>query len=151
MRAVFHRIYRGFLVIFFRIRGKNCRKNCWVYFRRKYPKVYQRRPETHNYPAKLIRMYSIWKTCKSMWLMFRDPVKFMGILIFFRRFLNLIYIIGVFPEPDKDRVIQIANMVLRQGEKEPFIRNVLTLDTCAPIVGSQVVSCKTEEELLTVR
>lgn len=56
---------------------------------------------------------------------------------------------GVFPEPDKDRVIQIANMVIRQGEKEPFIRNIFTLNTCAPIVGSQVVSCKTEEELLT--
>uniref|UniRef100_A0A915J562 DNA polymerase delta catalytic subunit n=1 Tax=Romanomermis culicivorax TaxID=13658 RepID=A0A915J562_ROMCU len=55
---------------------------------------------------------------------------------------------GVFPEPDKDPVIQIANMVVRQGEKEPFIRNVFTLNSCAPIVGSQVVSCKTEDELL---
>ena len=31
---------------------------------------------------------------------------------------------GIFPEPDKDPVIQIANMVIRQGDKEPFIRNV---------------------------
>ena len=45
---------------------------------------------------------------------------------------------GIFPEPEKDPVIQIANMVVRQGEKEPFIRNVFTLDTCAQIVGSQV-------------
>ena len=43
---------------------------------------------------------------------------------------------GIFPEPEKDPVIQIANMVVRQGEKEPFIRNVFTLDTCAQIVGS---------------
>ena len=47
---------------------------------------------------------------------------------------------GIFPEPEKDPVIQIANMVVRQGEKEPFIRNVFTLNTCAQIVGSQVGS-----------
>ena len=55
---------------------------------------------------------------------------------------------GIFPEPEKDPVIQIANMVVRQGEKEPFIRNVFTLDTCAQIVGSQVISCGKEQELL---
>jgi len=55
---------------------------------------------------------------------------------------------GIFPEPEKDPVIQIANMVVRQGEKEPFIRNVFTLDTCAQIVGSQVISCSTEQDLL---
>ena len=31
---------------------------------------------------------------------------------------------GIFPEPEKDKVIQIANMVIHQGEKEPFIRNI---------------------------
>ena len=35
-----------------------------------------------------------------------------------------------------------------QGEKEPFIRNVLTLDTCAPIIGSDVISCDKETLLL---
>ncbi|KAH0626687.1 hypothetical protein JD844_001794 [Phrynosoma platyrhinos] len=45
---------------------------------------------------------------------------------------------GIFPEPEKDPVIQIANMVLRQGEKDPFVRNVFTLQSCAQIVGSQV-------------
>ncbi|KAL4224603.1 DNA polymerase delta catalytic subunit [Mactra antiquata] len=55
---------------------------------------------------------------------------------------------GVFPEPDKDPVIQIANMVIRQGEHSPFIRNVFTLNTCAPVVGSQVLSYMTEKELL---
>ncbi|KRX96406.1 DNA polymerase delta catalytic subunit, partial [Trichinella pseudospiralis] len=44
---------------------------------------------------------------------------------------------GVFPEAEKDPVIQIANMVLTQGEKEPFVRNVFTLNSCAPIVGCQ--------------
>merc|ERR1719219_175197 len=55
---------------------------------------------------------------------------------------------GISPEPEKDPVIQIANMVVRQGEKEPFIRNVFTLDTCAQIVGSHVISCDKENELL---
>lgn len=47
-------------------------------------------------------------------------------------------------------MIQIANMVLRQGEKDPFVRNVFTLQSCAPIVGSQVLSFPKEEELLKV-
>ncbi|XP_044137559.1 DNA polymerase delta catalytic subunit [Bufo gargarizans] len=55
---------------------------------------------------------------------------------------------GVFPEPDKDPVIQIANMVLRQGEKDPFIRNVFTLGTCSSIVGSQVLCFEKEDALL---
>ncbi|KAM4651111.1 DNA polymerase delta catalytic subunit [Discoglossus pictus] len=55
---------------------------------------------------------------------------------------------GIFPEADKDPVIQIANMVLRQGEKDPFIRNVFTLDTCASIVGSQVLCFEQEHALL---
>ena len=85
---------------------------------------------------------------------------------------------GIFPEPEKDPVIQIANMVIRQvlqlartvsshnpifgysrdlslfspfdeqGESEPFIKNVLTLDTCGQIVGSDVIPCKTESQLL---
>lgn len=55
---------------------------------------------------------------------------------------------GIFPEPDKDPVIQIANVVIEQGAEAPFIKNVFTLNTCAPIVGCQVISCKTEVELL---
>lgn len=55
---------------------------------------------------------------------------------------------GIFPEADVDPVIQIANMVTRQGESKPFIRNVFTLNTCAHIVGSQVLEFTKEEELL---
>lgn len=58
---------------------------------------------------------------------------------------------GIFPEADKDPVIQIANMVIRQGDHEPFIRNVFTLNTCAPVVGSQVLSFSREQDLLNVR
>ncbi|XP_029440886.1 DNA polymerase delta catalytic subunit [Rhinatrema bivittatum] len=55
---------------------------------------------------------------------------------------------GIFPEPDKDPVIQIANMVLRQGGRDPFVRNVFTLRSCASIVGSQVLCFQREDELL---
>ncbi|KAI8435154.1 hypothetical protein MSG28_003528 [Choristoneura fumiferana] len=55
---------------------------------------------------------------------------------------------GVFPEPNHDPVIQIASMVIRQGELEPYLRNVFTLNTCAPIVGSQVLSYQSEAEML---
>lgn len=55
---------------------------------------------------------------------------------------------GVFPEPEKDSVIQIANMVINQGDNDPFIRNVFTLNSCAPIVGSHVLSYKREQDML---
>ncbi|KAL4246251.1 DNA polymerase [Abortiporus biennis] len=55
---------------------------------------------------------------------------------------------GIFPEAHTDPVIQIANMVTRQGESKPFIRNVFTLNTCSHIVGSQVLSFDEEAELL---
>lgn len=55
---------------------------------------------------------------------------------------------GIFPEADKDPVIQIANMVQRQGEKEPFLRVIFTLGSCAPIVGKLVKSYDSEKDLL---
>ena len=57
---------------------------------------------------------------------------------------------GVFPEPDKDPVIQIANMVVSQGQRDPFIRNVFTLGQCASIVGSDVICYEKEAVLLQV-
>eukprot|EP01134_Creolimax_fragrantissima_P003471 CFRG3471T1 len=45
---------------------------------------------------------------------------------------------GVFPEADKDPVIQIANMVQLQGEERPFVRNIFCLKTCDNIAGSEV-------------
>lgn len=55
---------------------------------------------------------------------------------------------GHFPEPEFDPVIQIANTVTLQGSDKPIIRNVFTLNTCLPIVGAQVISSATEEEML---
>lgn len=57
---------------------------------------------------------------------------------------------GVFPEAEVDPVIQIASMVQRQGEKEPFIRTVFTLQSCASIVGSQILCFTQEKKLLQV-
>lgn len=55
---------------------------------------------------------------------------------------------GIFPEPNHDPVIQIANMCIKQGDSEPFLRNIFTLGTCAPILGSQVLSFTNEQLLL---
>ncbi|XP_035253647.1 DNA polymerase delta catalytic subunit isoform X1 [Anguilla anguilla] len=55
---------------------------------------------------------------------------------------------GIFPEADRDPVIQIASLVQRQGEKEPFVRTVFTLQSCASIVGSQVLCFSQEAQLL---
>ena len=55
---------------------------------------------------------------------------------------------GHFPEPEHDPVIQIASLVSVTGEARPAVRNVLTLDTCAPIAGAEVLSFETEAALL---
>jgi DNA polymerase delta subunit 1 len=55
---------------------------------------------------------------------------------------------GIFPDPKVDPVIQIANMVTRQGDSKPFIRNVFTLNTCANIAGTHTLCFETEEALL---
>lgn len=54
----------------------------------------------------------------------------------------------IFPEARHDPVIQIANMVIKHGETEPFVRKIFTLDTCATIVGAEVLSFSTEVEML---
>jgi len=55
---------------------------------------------------------------------------------------------GIFPEPEHDAVIQIANMVVKQGIKEPFIRCIFTLRSCAPIAGAVVKSFDSEKAML---
>ncbi|OWB54297.1 hypothetical protein B5S28_g142 [[Candida] boidinii] len=55
---------------------------------------------------------------------------------------------GIFPEPEHDPVIQIANVVSRTGESVPFVRNVFTVKSCAPIVGSEIFSFEDEGEML---
>ena len=55
---------------------------------------------------------------------------------------------GIFPSPRVDPVIQIGNVVTRYGEPTPFVRNVFVLDTCSPIVNTQVLEFDSEEKLL---
>ncbi|GAB2287233.1 DNA polymerase delta catalytic subunit [Dionaea muscipula] len=55
---------------------------------------------------------------------------------------------GLFPEPTHDPVIQVANLVTLQGEDQPFVRNIMTLKSCSPIVGVDVMSFDTEREVL---
>ncbi|MCP9257910.1 DNA polymerase [Dirofilaria immitis] len=56
---------------------------------------------------------------------------------------------GIFPEAHTDAVIQIANMVKVEGENEPFIRNCFVIGETAPVIGSEIIVSKTEEELLS--
>lgn len=55
---------------------------------------------------------------------------------------------GHFPEAEKDPVIQIANTVTVYGDTKPIVQTVFTLNSCLPIVGAQIISSDTEEEML---
>lgn len=55
---------------------------------------------------------------------------------------------GIFPEPEVDPVIQIANVVTRYGDSKPFVRNVFVLDTCSSIVNTQIFEYAKEEDML---
>ena len=47
---------------------------------------------------------------------------------------------GHFPEAKLDPVIQIASLLTVQGQDTPVVRNVMTLGSCASIVGAEVMS-----------
>ncbi|KAG1677462.1 hypothetical protein FOA52_001918 [Chlamydomonas sp. UWO 241] len=55
---------------------------------------------------------------------------------------------GHFPEAKIDPVIQIASMVTVQGKDTPAVRNVMTLKSCASIVGAEVMSFEKEADML---
>nr|XP_023015999.1 DNA polymerase delta catalytic subunit [Leptinotarsa decemlineata] len=55
---------------------------------------------------------------------------------------------GIFPEPNVDPIIQIANVVKCHGEKDVLFRNIFTLNTCAAIGHAEVYSFSNEEEML---
>lgn len=54
---------------------------------------------------------------------------------------------GHFPEAELDPVIQIANVVTLQGATTSIVRNVFTFGSCSSIVGAEVHSFETEEEV----
>jgi DNA polymerase delta subunit 1 len=55
---------------------------------------------------------------------------------------------GAFPEPERDPVIMIGNLVTVQGQSKPIVKNVFTFKPCSAIVGSQVLSYRTEKEMM---
>ena len=55
---------------------------------------------------------------------------------------------GIFPQAEHDPVIQIANLVTRYGEKQPFVRNVFCLGETSSIVATQVLEFGKEEQML---
>jgi DNA polymerase delta subunit 1 len=46
--------------------------------------------------------------------------------------------------------MQIANLVTLQGSTKPIVRNVMTLKSCSPIVGADVMSFDDERDLLAM-
>lgn len=52
------------------------------------------------------------------------------------------------PSVEGDAVIQIGTTFHRYGDTECCYKKVITLDTCDDIDGAEVISCKTEKELL---
>lgn len=55
---------------------------------------------------------------------------------------------GCFPDAEKDKVIQIASTVQQVGDEAPFLKHVLTLNSCSPIPAAQVESFDREEDML---
>ena len=55
---------------------------------------------------------------------------------------------GIFPDPQHDPVIQIASVVIRQGDPEPLFKTIFCLGKTSSIVGVTVKCFKTEKELL---
>ncbi|KAK6128262.1 hypothetical protein DH2020_038000 [Rehmannia glutinosa] len=53
------------------------------------------------------------------------------------------------PYPHAWKTSSIANLVTVQGQDEPFVRNVMTLKSCSPIIGVNVLSFDTENEVLS--
>lgn len=56
---------------------------------------------------------------------------------------------GHFPEAQHDPVIQIASLVTNFGETSPVVRNIMTLKSCSPIPGAEVMSFENERDLLS--
>lgn len=51
-----------------------------------------------------------------------------------------LWFLGIFPEPNVDPIIQIANVIILHGEKNVLYRNIFTLKSCAPIGHAEVKS-----------
>ena len=52
------------------------------------------------------------------------------------------------PPLEGDKVIQIGTTIHRYGEEECFMKHIVTLNSCNPIDGAEVVACNHEEDVL---
>ena len=52
------------------------------------------------------------------------------------------------PELEGDKIIQIGTTVHTYGQTQCSYKNIITLDTCDDIPGVDVLSCKTEKEMI---
>jgi DNA polymerase elongation subunit (family B) len=57
---------------------------------------------------------------------------------------------GNFPQASRpdDKIIQIGTTYCRFGEDDCYLKTIITLKTCDPIEGVEVIQCATEKELL---
>ena len=57
---------------------------------------------------------------------------------------------GHFPKSDNpgDKIIQIASAFQKLGQPQPYLKTVVTLDTCDPIDGVEIIPTTSEEDLL---
>lgn len=57
---------------------------------------------------------------------------------------------GMFPDSSRyeDKIITIGTAFQRYGETEPYLRSAITLDTCDPIPGVDVVACQNEADVV---
>ncbi len=53
-----------------------------------------------------------------------------------------------FPKVEGDPVIQIASVIYKYGDPNICYRHIVTLDTCDPIEGAEVVACMDESDVL---
>jgi DNA polymerase delta subunit 1 len=64
--------------------------------------------------------------------------------------MAILPILGIFPEPSQDPVIQIANIVKLENEDEPFIKNCFVLGDCVPVIGAEIIVFEREKDMLEV-
>ncbi len=57
---------------------------------------------------------------------------------------------GMFPDSSKidDKIITIGTAFQIYGNDDPYLRSVITLDTCDPIPGVDVVACASEKDVV---
>lgn len=55
---------------------------------------------------------------------------------------------SILPELEGDKIIQIGTTVHKYGSDQIIYKNIITLESCDPIPGADVVCCDTEKQLL---